>query len=291
MTKKNALLVLGGGAAFGLAHIGVIAAVEKQYRISGIIGTSMGAIVGALYSCGYTPAEMLEVAGEFRRVEVFNPLNLDFSLQGIFDGKTTLKRFQQWTDDSEIELGKIPFMAVAYDLYSSNSVLIDRGSFASAMRASSSVPYIYAPYSYGKYLFVDGGVEHPLPLAFKDQFKHDICIAVNVLPRVSMQAQRIDLEGFADPHKSRFKSHQVFLHSTLQNQGFIAIQSLINHKPDIIIDAWNPAFTVFDLEQGEEFYKYGYKAATHAMKSIDKPDFFSQMLAKYQQKIEKIILR
>ncbi len=287
--KKKAVLILGGGAALGLAHAGVLASLEKRFEICGIVGTSMGAIVGALYACGYTPKEMLNLAEDFRSVEVFNPLNLDFSLSGIFDGKTTLRRFNQWTQDREISSGRIPFIAVAYDLNTSTSVLIDKGKYGPAMRASSSVPYIYAPFSYGEYLFVDGGVEHPLPTAFKNQLDENaICIAVNVLPQVNMQAQAIKISDRPPAKKTRLKSHQVFLQSAMQNQGFIALQAMLNHKPDIIIDAWHSELSVLDIDKAKEFYEFGYTQSQRVLAAYSEPGFIDIALKRYQNMIEKI---
>jgi NTE family protein len=269
----------------------VIDAVEKRFEICGIVGCSMGAIVGGLYACGHSPRQMLNLSEDFNKIEMFNPFNLDLNLSGIFDGKTTLKRFREWTDNREISFGRVPFIAVAYDLVSNTTILINKGQFSSAMRASSSVPYIYAPYSYGKYLFVDGGVEHPLPIAFKNQIDEDaICIAVNVLPGVNMQAQGFEANSQPSEEKSKLKLYKVFLHSAMQNQGFIAMQALINYRPDIIIDAWHRELSVFDFDKAEEFYQYGYSQAQKAIATYSEPGFIDSLLKKYQGMIQKINL-
>ncbi len=287
--KKKAVLILGGGAALGLAHVGVIEAVEKRFEICGIIGCSMGAIVGALYACGYSPRQMLGLSEDFSKVEMFNPFNLDLNLSGIFDGKTTLKRFREWTQEKDISSGRVPYIAVAYDLNTRTTILIDKGKFSSAMRASSSVPYIYAPYSYGKYLFVDGGVEQPLPIAFKDMLDKDaICIAVNVLPNVNMQAKSFEANTKPPEQRSRLKLYQVFLQSAMQNQAFIAMQALINYKPDIIIDAWHKELSVFDFDKAEEFYNYGFKQTLDILLSHSEPGFIDSVIKRYRSMVEKI---
>ncbi|HRY83826.1 MAG TPA: patatin-like phospholipase family protein [Candidatus Cloacimonadota bacterium] len=284
--KKKAKLILGGGSAYGLAHIGVLAAVEEEFEITGIVGTSMGAIVGALYSQGLGIAGILDCAQNFNRSELFNPLNLDITLSGIYDGKATLKQFRNWTGAKDISTGRIPYIAVAYDLLKSCSVLIDKGQYADAMRASSSLPYVFAPYAYDHYLFVDGGVEHPLPVAFGDRVPGEICIAVNVLPPVSLKAETIVLKG--SKARARIRSHQVFLQSILQNQGFVAIESLINHPPDIVIDAYDPGSSVLDLSKAQRFYDFGYAKATRALADHKKPDFTSQLIKGYQKLLSRI---
>lgn len=287
--KKKAKLILGGGSAYGLAHIGVLAAVEEEFEITGIVGTSMGAIVGALYSLGKSPAQILEFAHKFNRADLFNPLNLDITLSGIYDGKATLKQFRTWTDKRDISSGLIPFIAVAYDLQKSCTVLIDKGQYADAMRATSSLPYIFAPYAYDHYLFVDGGVEHPLPAAFKDKVPGDITIAVNVLPPVSLNVETIVFKG--PKAKLKMRSHQVFMQSILQNQGFVAIESLINHSPDIVIDAYDHGSSVIDLSKAQSFYNFGYARAARALGDYTEPDFTSQLIKGYQKLLSKIKFR
>lgn len=285
--KKKARLILGGGAAYGLAHIGAMAALESEYEFTGIVGTSMGAIVGALYSIGYEPAQMLELARDFRTAELFNPLNLDFTRSGIFDGNMTLKRFLKWTDERKIEEGRIPFVAVAYDLMQKRSVLIDKGRFADAMRASSSLPYIYRPFPYSGYLFLDGGVEHPLPLAFANEVPGDITIAVNVLPHASIEAERIRLgQSKSCP---RFSIAQVGVQSLLQNQAFIAIQEMLDYKPDIYIDAHHPQLSMTDLNKAGDFYLYGLRAAVKAMQDHVDSSFIEQLRQRYQKMLSRVM--
>ncbi|HOH46723.1 MAG TPA: patatin-like phospholipase family protein [Candidatus Cloacimonadota bacterium] len=284
--KKKAKLILGGGSAYGLAHIGVLAALEEEFEITGIIGTSMGAIVGATYAYGYKPLESLDLALNIRPTELYNPLHLDLARRGIFDGKVILKTFRDWTNNRKIERGNIPFVAVAYDLVQKRSILIDKGSFADAMRASSSLPYIFAPHSWGKYLFVDGGVEHPLPVAFRDMVPGEICIAVNVLPPASTHTERIELSR-ADA-KAKLNLHQVFLQSLLQNQAFIAIQEMLEHKPDIYIDAHCASYSLMDMMKAREFYNYGKAVAEKALQQQDDLSIMDALRNRYQKIISRI---
>ena len=284
--KKKAKLILGGGSAYGLAHIGVIAALEEEFEITGIIGTSMGAIVGAIHACGYKPLEALDLALNFRSAELYNPLNLDLGRRGVFDGKVILKTFRDWTDNRKIEGSHIPFVAVAYDLVQKRSILIDKGSYADAMRASSSLPYIFAPHAWGKYLFIDGGVEHPLPVAFRDQVPGEVCIAVNVLPPASTRAERIEtVRGKSAP---KLNLHQVFLQSLLQNQAFIAIQEMLEHKPDIYIDAHNSNLNMIDFTKAREFYDYGKAMTEKALLEQNDLNIMDSIRGRYQKIVARI---
>jgi NTE family protein len=278
---RKARLVLGGGSAYGLAHIGVIKAIAKHYEISGVIGTSMGAIIGACFASGMDADEILNSAKDISTLELFSPLTLDFSRSGIFDGKAILRQFEEWTSALLIEEARIPFIAVSYDLSRQITVLIDKGLMADAMRASSSLPFIFAPHELGDYIFVDGGVSHPLPLAFADRVPGELTIAVNVLPHVAKDAE------FYQPNENKSKAkmmrYDVFMQSLMQNQGFMAIQAILRHEPDIVIDAHNPDFGFMDLKKAGEFYHYGYQQALKAVHDYKEPGFAAKVREGYEQ--------
>ncbi len=285
---KQARLILGGGSAYGLAHMGVIEAIAEQFEISGIVGTSMGAIIGACLACGISAPKMLELAEDISTIELFNPLNLDFSRSGIFDGKAIHKLFSGWTSEALIEDCAIPYIAVAYDLNSQCSILIDKGPLADAMRASSSLPFIFAPLEIGKYLLIDGGVAHPLPLSFAEKVPGEITIAVNVLPPVSMQAESIVLNTAES--SAKLNRYDVFMQSLMQNQGFIAVQAATQLKPDLYIDAHDPKLKFTDLRKAKDFYTFGKKAAADSLKSYKEPDFAERWKDTYNQLLSRLNL-
>lgn len=278
--KKEVKLVLGGGAAYGLAHIGAIAAISEHFSIRSITGTSMGAIIGAMAAMGLEPEQMLALAEDTKTRRLFNLFNLDISRGGLFDGKAVLKRFESWTLNSSIEDFPLAFTAVAYDLISCRTILIDKGSAACAMRASSSLPTVFTPFAWGRYQFVDGGVEHPLPMAFTDQMEGNLTIAVNVLPPVSPEA--IPIEHTGNLLRKRLRLHEVMVQSLMQNQGFVAVQALLSHPPDIYIDAHNPHYRLWSLDKARQISEYGYRAAQKAIVDFREPSFMEQLLKKYQ---------
>lgn len=293
--KKQAKLILGGGAAFGLAHIGAIRAIEEEYEVSGIVGTSIGAIVGGLYAMGKTPVEILELARESGSDIIFNPHILPmlpnsfpFNLFKItHSGKNALNIFNVWTQGARIETLPIPFVAVAFDLKQGISVLLDKGSLAGAMRASSSLPLLFAPHVQGKYQFVDGGIEHPLPVAFGDLVTGEVTIAVNVLPAVSTRAESFKLNTYSPKHKIR--TLEVVIRSIMQNQGFVAIQSMLQRPPDLFIDAHNPDKGMFDLFDADDFYEFGYQAARETLDRRAEPNFMEHLLKRYQSLIGRFV--
>lgn len=276
---KKARVILSGGSAYGLAHIGALAAIEKHFEISGIVGTSMGAIIGGLYACGLSCAEMLKLANDKSTLKVFSPLHLNFSLAGIFDGASVLKLFREWTNEAKIEDCPIPFVAISYGLNRRTTIVFDKGDLADAMRASSSLPYIFAPYELGDYLLVDGGVSHPMPLAFKEEVEGELTIAVNVLPPMESRAQYY--KPCPQTKRGILLRHNVFMQSLMQNQSSMALHSILQHEPEITIDAHNPELNFIDLWKAQEFYDFGYKSAIKELNNYHEPGFAEKLKERY----------
>ncbi|PKN73227.1 MAG: Patatin [Candidatus Cloacimonetes bacterium HGW-Cloacimonetes-3] len=280
--RKSATLVLGGGSALGLAHIGVLSVLEEHYNINAVLGTSMGAIIGALFSMGMDSHSILAIAGRQSNAKVFSPLYLDRHIGGIFDGSMMLKLFREWTSDALIEDGRIPYIACAYDLCSRSTILFNRGAYADAMRASSSLPLIFAPYNFHGYSFVDGGIEHPLPLSYTHLFNSDLVIAVNVLPRVDHQAKMIDYEREVEPKPKRYFRSQVVMQSVFQNQAYMAVKDITSFEPDIVIDAAMPEGKPFAFHKANSFYDYGRKTALMTLEEYREPSFLEIVRRHYR---------
>jgi NTE family protein len=285
--KDTARVVLSGGAAFGLAQIGALQVLESRFDITGIIGTSMGSIVGGLYAKGYTPEEILQLAIKYKKQNLFNPLNLDRSLTGIFDGKTILHSFEEWTGNILIEDCRIPFLAVSYDLIKSNSIVINKGSLAKAMRASSSIPYLFSPYRWDNYSFVDGGIEYPLPLGLAKSLPGNLTIVVNVLPSKLKEPEYIDV-NITDATEKKLRLHEVFLRSITQNQAYMAMHAIVENKPDIVIDAWYPKGNVFGFDQAEAFYHWGRTRTEQTLDSYQKPNQMEKILNRYLKLVSRL---
>ncbi len=295
--KKEARLILGGGAAYGLAHIGAIEAIRGEFQITGIVGTSMGAIVGGLYALGKTTGEILALALDSKSALIFNPgwvpfqplkLSLDL-IKSLHNKKKIMDLFASLIGPARIEELNLPFVAVAYDLNLCQTILIDKGSLAGAMRASSSLPLLFSPHEMNGHLFVDGGIEHPLPVAFKDFVPGNFTIAINVLPPVSREAERIGRQVL--PVDADLRAHQVVIQSILQNQGFVAIQAMLQNPPDLFIDAHDPSKKLFDLGDVQDFYDFGYRAAQASLAGMAEPSFMTQILSRYQGLISRFMKR
>jgi NTE family protein len=205
-------LVLSGGGARGLAHVGVLQALEEQrIPINAIAGTSMGAVVGGLYASGMTTAEIDTMMRgidwsvafhdrparstlNFRRKEDDREFLVRFPL-GIHSGNFRVPRGliqgQRLTQKLRLETLPVaaiedfdelptPFRAIAADLETGERVVLENGDLTSAMRASMSLPGVFAPLEIGGRLLVDGGLVENLPVDVAKAMGVDIVIAVDV---------------------------------------------------------------------------------------------------------------
>ena len=207
---KKIGLVLSGGTAKGLAHIGILKVLdEEKVPIEYVTGTSMGSIIGGMYSVGYTPDEIEEIAVSMDWMSLFNdkierkdkgavrnsiedknstviPIKnfMPKLPSGAVGGKTASQRLNElfYGALGVEDFKKFPrkFAAVATDLESGEGVMIDKGSIATAVRESLSIPSVFAPIRDGKRLYIDGGVVRNLPVQDVKVLGADYTIGVNV---------------------------------------------------------------------------------------------------------------
>lgn len=183
-------LVLGGGAARGFAHIGVIKALEAQGIVPDIVvGTSAGSVVGALYAAGNNGFALNKLALAMDEAAI-SDWSIPFfaKVTGVIKGEAIQNYINKAVHNVPLEKLKIPFGAVATDLNSGLPVLFERGNTGIAVRASSAVPGVFQPVRIGGRLYVDGGLVSPVPVRFARQMGADFVIAVNISAQPEMQA-------------------------------------------------------------------------------------------------------
>jgi len=155
-------LVLSGGAARGLAHIGVLSVLEEyKIPIDLITGASFGSIVGGYYACGYSSVEMLKKARDFRLWTIKNQTK---PAQAYLSGEKAEDVFKKDLKNIYIEELPIPLYILSTDLKNGQMFVFEKGPLSIAMRASSSFPGLFDPLSYKGHLFVDGGILNSLLL-------------------------------------------------------------------------------------------------------------------------------
>ena len=192
-------LALGGGAARGFAHIGVIKALEAQGIAADIVvGTSAGAVVGALYSSGLSGFELQKLAMNMDEGQIG-----DWSLpdRGVFKGEALQNFVNRAVANRPLEKLSRNFAVVATDLKSGESVLFRTGNTGMAVRASSAVPGVFQPVSISGHEYVDGGLVSPVPARAARSLGADFVIAVDisVKPRDARTSSTLDvlLQTFA----------------------------------------------------------------------------------------------
>ena len=185
-------LVLGGGAARGFAHVGVIKMLESQGLAPDIIvGTSAGSVAGALYAAGFTGFEL-----QRRALEMDEKSISDWALpnRGFIKGESLQKYINDAVKGRTIEKLPKPLGIVATDLHSGESVVFRRGNTGMAVRASSSVPGVFQPVVIDGREFVDGGLTSPVPVRAARDMGADIVIAVDI----SQEPLRAKVQGTID---------------------------------------------------------------------------------------------
>lgn len=173
-------LALGGGGARGWAHIGVIRALqEADIKIDYVAGTSVGAMIGAIYTIG--ALDRLERFAHEMTIDNLLPLiDVSFPNLGLIEGKRVYDFITEYLSNKNIEDAEIPFRCVATNFLSKKEVVFDSGSMVDAVRASISIPGIFVPFKRGDVYLVDGGVVNPVPVSVVQNMGADMVIAVNL---------------------------------------------------------------------------------------------------------------
>ncbi len=274
--SKAINLILGSGAARGLAHIGVIRELERQgYEIRSLVGCSIGALIGGFYAAGKLDAYTQWVL-ELSELDVLRFLDISLrSKNGIMKGDKIMNELRSVIGSHTIETLEIPFTAVATDLNHGKEVWLARGELFDAIRASIAVPGLFTPHRIGDALLVDGGLLNPLPIAPATHNSELLTIAVNLsgherhdpLGPAALHVKekrtgkvRREIENFLQQTSELLglESTQKEKHATLSDvllgsfdvmQSAIARYRLAAYPPDILIDI--PA----NICKAYEFYK------------------------------------
>ena len=173
-------LVLGGGAARGFAHIGVIQVLEEAgIKPNLVVGTSAGSLVAALYASGKNGAQLQKVA-ETMEEATFADWTLPIFSRGLLRGEALARYVSLQVNGRLIESTPMPLGIVATDLNSGQGVLFQKGDIATAVRASSAVPAIFQPVKISGHEYVDGGLVSPVPVRYARQMGAEFVIAVDI---------------------------------------------------------------------------------------------------------------
>lgn len=176
--KRSVVLVLGGGSARGLAHIGVLKVLEREkIPIHRIVGTSMGALIGAAYSVGVSVKKMENIAHKFNWKSIFDPT---LPRMGLLAGKKLERVVADLTENKTFADCKIPLAVVATDIERNERVVSQKGNMQKIISASCSWPGIFNPVRIDGRLLVDGGIKNSVPTRIARSLDPGYMIAVDV---------------------------------------------------------------------------------------------------------------
>jgi len=177
---KDVALVLSSGGARGFAYIGAIEELERRgYRITSVAGCSVGSLIGGVYAAGGLSAfrDWLFSLGD---LGVLSLLDLRISKRFLVKGGRLMAAIEKVVPDVDIRDLKIPFTAVATDLYTGEEVIFREGKLFDAIRASISIPTLFSPVKYGHRTLVDGGLVNTMPLNRVARSGKDLLVGFDV---------------------------------------------------------------------------------------------------------------
>jgi len=252
LNKKKPLvgLALGAGGARGLAHLGVIEILEKEnIPIDIITGTSMGSLIGGIYACGTPVKYIIQLS---RELNWDNVTDITFPRKGLIKGDKLLSFLEIITQNKDFEDLQIPFAAIACDIEKGEHIVLNTGSVAKAIRASTSIPGIYVPFQHQDRYLVDGGVLDRVPISTLRMMGADIIIAVDI----GVKAVNNNVKNLFDILLNTFD---------IMQQEFEKIKE---HDADIIIKPDLENITKFELDKADLCVKAGRDVAKQMLDKI-----------------------
>lgn len=252
MEKKKVALVLSMGGARGVAHIGVIEELVAQgYEIASIAGSSMGALVGALYATGRIEAGK-EWICSWSKHKMWQLADISFSRYGLVKGERFVHELKDILPETSIEDLPIPFVAMATDIAHDCEVRLDQGSLTDAIRASISIPLLFRPFAKDNCLLVDGGILNPLPLKHVARTAGDRLVAVDVNAPIAGKNKRYS------PYQLITKSSRLMMQQITKYQ-------LEQYQPDLLIQLSGNSFDMMEFHHADAIIECGRLAARAAL--------------------------
>ena len=292
--RKKIGLALGGGAARGWAHIGVINAFqEAEIPIDYVAGTSMGALVGAFFVAGQID-NLKKLALHLDWKDIIAFFDIVFPKSGLIDGKKVTELLKKNISQFKIEEVSIPFAAVATDIVTGGEVILDKDDIIDAVRASISIPGIFTPVKINKEILVDGGVVNPVPVNVVKNMGAEVVIAVDVnahlvIPTMQKvrkaqipETGRFNLKNLKEkikdldlPYLKNWTSKEplpnifeIILSSIYIMEKQITRDRLRLDKPQVLIEPEVGNIGFLEFHRAHEAIAEGYKAAMRKIEEI-----------------------
>ena len=278
--SKDVALVLGGGGARGIAHIGAIEVLEERgYNITSVAGTSMGALVGGIYASGKLK-ELKDIILGLDKKQIRSIMDISLGLDHVASGKRLMEILNLHIGNMKIEELNIKFCCCASDVVSGDEKVFRNGLLKTAIRASVSVPCFFKPvYDEDNHIYVDGRIHNILPLNRVDRKTGDILVAIDVNASDNTHFNAY-VKKKKDDNKTMGKLHSVFsflkpdlsqnymnmamrvVHISIETNTRLAIQL---YPPDILAELPMNSFGLFDFSKANEIYQYGREEMTRKL--------------------------
>lgn len=279
MTQRIGL-TLGSGSARGLAHIGILKALdERNIKIDFIAGSSMGALIGAAYASGMSVGRMEELALEIDLKKIAQLLISKPALTGLINGKSIKNYLLSHIGNIDFSQLEIPFVATATDIDTGETVVLNKGSVVDAVRASISIPGIFAPVKMNNRLLIDGGITLPLPIRLVKEMGGEKIIAVNVIPQPGKRKTSLNNSSSSNDFlgiKTMLKKGKnklvsswnligILMQSILILENTLIRTEIASQRPDVLIEPDVSSIKIFDFHRGKEAVDSGYAAAIEVL--------------------------
>lgn len=298
--KKKIALVLSGGGARGLAHIGAIETLESHgYEITSIAGCSMGALIGGMYAAGKLP-EVKDWVLALDRRKVLSLVDFSLSLTHLVKGDRVMEALKEIVPDVNIEDLPIPYTAVATDWNSGKEVVFDHGSLYDAIRASISIPLFLNPIRREDMLLVDGGLVNSLPLNRVVRHSGDLLFGINVSTH-DYQGELL-MQQFVE-RKLLSKSmpaavmNRIMKHFEGININYVTLlmrtiaimleqntrQQILISRPDLVVQVPMKRYGVFDFDKAAAILQIGKHKTSRALRRFEhmKQPLWRRLLQQY----------
>lgn len=296
LAGRSVSLVLGAGGARGLAHIGVIRALEKAgLEIRHVSGSSMGAVVGGIYAAGRLDAYE-EWVGQLEQSDILGLVDWTFSGGGLIRGRKIIDKLADLIGRYDIEDLETEFTAVAVDLDSGREVWLDRGPLFDAIRASIAIPGVFTPHEYRGRTLIDGGILNPVPIAPTLRAINDLVVVVDVnAPAVyppplersekdgdddeeeskgMLDKVREFMNGWRDSDREQSEASRPGLMAVMMRaldtmEGAIARHHMAIFRSDIMISVPKNTCFAHEFHRASEVIALGEELANEALASAD----------------------
>lgn len=273
--REAIALALGGGAARGWAHIGVLRALDEAgIKIGMIAGTSIGALVGGCYLAGRLD-ELEEFARSLTPRRIFSLMDVRLRGNGLLGGMRLNHKMQKYMEGLQIEDLSTPFVSVATEITSGHEVWINQGDLITAMRASYALPGVFEPIHSNGRVLVDGALVNPVPVSVCRTFEFRNVVAVNLhydlygraavikhstetmrasVPKTDAQATLSRSDG------GRYGAMGVMVEAFNIIQDRISRSKMAGDPPDLQIRPRLAEVGLTDFHRAAESIEYGYEA-------------------------------